>query len=58
MKDLFGSENKILHLNLKKMWFDLILCGEKKEEYREIKIYWLKRFLKTPTMEINGDKRP
>lgn len=35
---------KTLHLNLKKKWFDMILSGEKKEEYREIKSYWLTRF--------------
>jgi len=34
---------KTLHLILKKKWFDLILSGEKKEEYREIKDYWQKR---------------
>jgi len=34
---------KILHLNLKKEWFDMILSGEKKEEYREIKRYWTRR---------------
>ncbi len=34
---------KILHLTLKKKWFDMILSGEKKEEYREIKPYWEKR---------------
>ncbi len=34
-----------LHLNLKKKWFDMILSGEKTEEYREIKPYWTKRFL-------------
>ena len=33
----------ILHLTLTKNWFDLILSGEKKEEYREIKPYWEKR---------------
>jgi hypothetical protein len=27
---------KILHLTLNKKWFDMILLGEKKEEYREI----------------------
>lgn len=31
-------KTKTLHLNLKKKWFDMILSGEKKEEYREIKI--------------------
>lgn len=34
---------KILHLTLKKKWFDMIASGEKKEEYREIKPYWFKR---------------
>ena len=33
----------ILHLTLKKKWFDLILSGKKTEEYREIKPYWEKR---------------
>jgi len=33
----------VLHLTLKKKWFDMILSGEKKEEYREIKPYWTKR---------------
>ena len=37
---------KILHLTLKKKWFDMILSGEKTEEYREIKEYWFKRFTK------------
>jgi ASC-1-like (ASCH) protein len=34
---------KILHLTLKKKWFDLIKSGEKKEEYREIKQYFITR---------------
>jgi hypothetical protein len=34
---------KVLHLTLKKKWFDMILSGEKKEEYREIKPYWESR---------------
>lgn len=36
---------KILHLTLKKKWFDMILSGEKKEEYREFKAYWIKRLV-------------
>ncbi len=36
---------KTLHLTLKKKWFDMILSGEKKEEYREIKKHWCKRLL-------------
>lgn len=34
---------KTLTLTLKKKWFDMILSGEKKEEYREVKDYWMKR---------------
>lgn len=34
---------KVLHLTLKKKWFDMIASGEKKEEYREIKPYWYDR---------------
>ena len=36
---------KILHLTLKKQWFDMIASGEKTEEYREMKPYWHKRLL-------------
>lgn len=36
---------EILHLTLKKKWFDMILSGEKKEEYREDKNYWRRRLL-------------
>ena len=36
---------KVLHLTLKKKWFDMILSGEKKEEYREIKEYWWMRLV-------------
>lgn len=34
---------KILHLTLKRKWFEMIAAGEKKEEYREIKPYWISR---------------
>lgn len=34
---------KILHLTLKKEWFDKIASGKKIVEYREIKPYWDKR---------------
>jgi hypothetical protein len=36
---------KILHLTLKKEWFDQIAAGEKVEEYRENKPYWTKRLV-------------
>lgn len=34
----------LLHLNLKKKWFDLIAAGQKKEEYRQINPYWSRFF--------------
>ena len=34
----------MLILPIKKKWFDMILSGEKKEEYREIKPYYRSRF--------------
>lgn len=34
---------KVLVLTLKKKWFDMIESGEKKEEYREVKEYWMTR---------------
>jgi hypothetical protein len=46
------TDDKTLHLNLKKKWFDLIAAGKKKEEYREIKHYWCKRLL----LDDNGDR--
>lgn len=36
---------KTLHLVLKSKWYDMIESGEKKEEYREIKQYWVNRLL-------------
>lgn len=42
--------SRILHLTLKKKWFDLISKGIKKEEYREEKQYWVDR-LTTETGE-------
>jgi hypothetical protein len=32
-----------LPLTIKKKWFDEIIAGNKKEEYREVKSYWIKR---------------
>lgn len=36
---------KVLHLTIKKEWFDMIASGQKKEEYREIKPHWDSRLL-------------
>ena len=35
----------VLRLTLKKKWYDMILSGEKKEEYREVKAYWTNRLV-------------
>lgn len=35
-----------LNLVLKKKWFEMIEAREKTEEYREIKLYWMKRIFK------------
>ncbi len=37
------ASGRVLHLNLKRKWYDMISSGEKTEEYREIKPYWTKR---------------
>lgn len=55
---------KVLTLTVSKQWFDMIVAGEKKEEYRTIKGYWTVRlydvFAKNPTKylmdkKISGD---
>ncbi len=35
----------MLILPIKKKWLDMILTGEKKEEYRQIKSYWTVRIV-------------
>ena len=35
----------MLILPIKRKWFDMIVSGEKKEEYREIKPYYDSRFM-------------
>ena len=48
---------KILHLTLKNQWFDMILSGEKKEEYREIKPYWSVRLTTLPTLYCQNTEK-
>lgn len=36
-------KKKVLTLTVSKQWFDMIAAGEKTEEYREIKSYWIQR---------------
>lgn len=35
----------MLTFNLKKEWFEKIKSGEKTHEYREVKLYWMKRII-------------
>ena len=46
-------KKKVLHLSVKKQWFDMISVGEKTEEYREIKPYWIERL--TTNCEVAYD---
>ena len=46
-------EKKVLTLTVSKQWFDKIVAGEKTEEYREIKPYWIKRL--TTNCEVAYD---
>ena len=46
-------KKKILPLTVSKQWFDKIVSGEKTEEYREIKPYWIKRL--TTNCEVAYD---
>ena len=41
---------KLIILPIKKKWYEMILSGEKKEEYREIKPYYMSRFKKVFSM--------
>lgn len=43
----------VLRLTLKKKWFDMIKAGIKKEEYREIKRYWIQRLCDEVEYENN-----
>lgn len=40
---------KILHLALKKKWYEMQERGEKTEEYRELNEYWRKRLIDQET---------
>ena len=39
------KNRNILHLTLKKEFFDQITCEEKTSEFREYKTYWIKRLM-------------
>lgn len=46
----------MLVLPIKKKWFDMIVSGEKKEEYREIKPYYTIRFKRLFPYNIHTNK--
>lgn len=46
----------MLILPIKRKWFDMILSGEKKEEYRDIKPYYDTRLMDTFGMIWVGDE--
>lgn len=48
-------EKKVLTLSVKKEWFDKILSGEKKEEYRAIKTYWVARLFYDGACKLQPD---
>lgn len=43
MRTLRRSECAVLHLVLKRRWYDMIESGEKREEYRDARQYWVRR---------------
>lgn len=45
----------MLTLPIKKEWYDQIFSGRKKEEYREIKPYYTKRFLNCGLLQETVD---
>ena len=44
-KYLSDAKKKVLTLTVCKQWFDMIVAGEKTEEYRDIKPYWASRLV-------------
>ncbi len=43
MRKVKRNDVAVLHLVLKKKWYDMIAEGKKAEEYREVKQYWQTR---------------
>jgi len=58
METLKTPQPRMLKLTIEKKWFDLILAGVKKEEYREIKFYWAWRLTIDKGCEFNGKEKP
>lgn len=58
MRTLKRSECAVLHLVLKRKWYDMIASGEKREEYRDATPYWrtrLSRWIGRSAAVIEGD---
>lgn len=54
-KYLVEAKKKVLKLVVSKQWFDMIAAGEKTEEYREIKGYWVRRIFDISNMNVDAD---
>ena len=54
-KYLTEAKKKVLKLVVSKQWFDMIASGEKTEEYREIKGYWVRRLFDFSNMNVDAD---
>ena len=46
---------KAIDLVVKAKWYDMEASGEKPEEYREIKPYWIKRLCDNPVFDSKGN---
>lgn len=49
------SGARTLHLTLEKKWFEMTKSGQKTEDYREIKPYWVSRLCDRHDGAIGGD---
>ena len=50
-------EKKILTITVSKQWFDMIVTGEKTEEYRAIKSYWINRLIQANMEKVTNIAR-
>lgn len=48
-------EKKVLTVHLAEPWYSMIASGEKTEEYREIKPYWVRRILNMSRAQVGTD---
>jgi hypothetical protein len=54
-----NNQQRVLHLNLKKKWYDMWADGVKTEDYREVKKHWVSRLCKRHSYSVvaGGDLR-